>query len=84
MLHCTLPLVMRVLIFNFLHFRDGVSGIILTMDGENGSCESRSGLVMLPSKEVGRVVNMSEEDSDDSERTEHSEEERRISQAPLL
>ena len=84
MLHCTLALDISVLIRSFLVFLVGVSGIMLTLVGENGSCKSISGLVALPSNEVGRVVRVSAEEYDESERVERSEEERCMSQAPCL
>jgi hypothetical protein len=79
MLHCTLALDVKVLILSFLFFLDGVSGMILTFVGENGSMHSFSGLVALPSNDVGRVVKVSSD-----EENEDSDAERCISHAPFL
>jgi hypothetical protein len=57
---------------------------MLTLDGENGSARSRSGLVALPSNEVGRVVKVVEDDRDESERNEHSDSDRCMSHTDRL
>ena len=69
--------------FSFFPRRVGVSGIRKTFPGENGS-SSVSGLVALPSNDVGLVVNVSAEENDESDLSEHSEVERGISQIESL
>ena len=45
--------------------------MMLTLEGENGSERSKSGLVTLPSKEVGLVVKVADDDSEESEPIEY-------------
>ena len=60
---------------------EGVSGIMFTLRGENGSSASISGLVTLPPKEVGRVLNVSQDESDESDRIEDTDEDLSMSHA---
>lgn len=50
--------------------------MILTLEGENGSDKSKSGLVRLPSNDVGLVVKVVDDDSEESEPMEYSESDR--------
>lgn len=59
----------------------GVAGISLKERDMNGSCMSSSGLVALPPNDVGREVKLVLEEKDESERVEHDEDDRRLSQS---
>jgi len=60
----------------FLPLRDGVSGMMLNLVGEKGSM---SGLVTLPPNDVGRLVQVSHDETDESDLLDETDEERCIS-----
>ena len=58
--------------------------MMLTLVGEKGSARSKSGLVALPSNEVGLVVKVADEESEESEPREYSDSDRCKSQIDRL